>query len=186
MSRPVVLFHSDDWGLAGIRDREGFEDLKAAGLDLGERPYDFYSLETAEDLHALYEVLLRHRDSAGRPPCMVFNFILANVDFPRVIEAGFRRLSMVSLHEGLPGNWRRPGLLEAYEKGIKEGLVYPALHGVTHFCRRAAVQQACRAFAKGHPAVVSIHAVNFHSTLKDYRKFTLQCLDRFLNQLEER
>ena len=137
-SRPLVLFHSDDWGLAGIRDRQGFEELKGAGLDLGERPYDFYSLETAEDLRALYDVLRRHRDSAGRPPCMVFNFVLSNVDFLRVMESGFRRLPMVSLDGGLPGNWRRPGLLAAYEEGIREGFLYPALHGVTHFCQRAA------------------------------------------------
>ncbi len=73
-SRPVVLFHSDDWGLVGIRDQEGFDRLCSRGLDLGNEPYDFYSLETAEDLHRLYEVLRQHRDSVGRPPCFVLQF----------------------------------------------------------------------------------------------------------------
>ena len=47
--RPLVLLQSDDWGRVGLRDQEGLEQLTAAGLALGQRPYDFYSLETAED-----------------------------------------------------------------------------------------------------------------------------------------
>ena len=135
LSRPIVLFHSDDWVRAGIRDQEGFDKLRAGGLALGDRPYDFYSLETAEDLHRLYEVLLRHRDSVGRPPCLVCNFILANVDFPRVIDSGFTKLYLLPLDQGLPGCWQRPGLLETYREGIQKGIIYPALHGLTHFCQ---------------------------------------------------
>lgn len=133
--RPLVIFQSDDWGLVGIRDQEGFNELRTGGLELGNRPYDFYSLETAEDLHHLYEVLLDHRDSVGRPPCLGFNFVVANVDFPRVIDSGFTRLHLLPLDEGFPGRWHRPGLLEAYRQGIQKGFIYPALHGLTHFCQ---------------------------------------------------
>ena len=51
--RPLVLLQSDDWGRVGLRDQEGLEQLRSAGLALGERPYDFYTLETADDLRAL-------------------------------------------------------------------------------------------------------------------------------------
>ncbi|MGB7330838.1 MAG: hypothetical protein WBD25_05605, partial [Terriglobales bacterium] len=71
--RPLVVFQSDDWGRAGVRDRDGWEELRAAGLNLGEKPYDFYSLEKADDLYALGEVLRKHRDSTGRKPSMVMN-----------------------------------------------------------------------------------------------------------------
>ncbi len=137
-SRPLVLLHSDDWGLVGIRDREGFEELKAGGWEIGNRPYDYYSFEKAEDLRLLFQVLLRHHDSVGRHPCLVFNFIVANVDFPRVLDSGFTKLHLISLDQGLPAPWKRPGLLQAYREGIDKGLIYPALHGVTHFCRGTA------------------------------------------------
>src|SRR5579863_10631472 len=75
--RPIVMLQSDDWGRAGLRDRAGLEHLSAAGLVLGERPYDFYTLETAEDLAALRAVLRLHRDSAGRCPSLEMNFIVA-------------------------------------------------------------------------------------------------------------
>jgi hypothetical protein len=140
-SRPLVLFQSDDWGRAGVRDREGWEELLAAGLNMGEKPYDFYSLETAEDLHALLEVLRKHRDSTGRRPSMVMNFIMANVDFDRCFERGQKEIPLRPLTEGLPGKWHRPQLLEAYQQGIRERLFYPALHGLTHFCERAMARE---------------------------------------------
>src|SRR5713226_2373616 len=139
--RPLVLFQSDDWGRAGVRDREGWEELRAAGLNLGEKPYDFYSLETAEDLHALGEVLRKHRDSTGRRPSMVMNFIMANVDFDRCFERGQKGIPLRPLTEGLPKKWHRPQLLEAYQQGIHERMFYPALHGLTHFCERAMARE---------------------------------------------
>jgi len=34
-SRPLVLLQSDDWGRVGVRDREGYEQLRASGIHLG-------------------------------------------------------------------------------------------------------------------------------------------------------
>jgi hypothetical protein len=140
--RPIVILQSDDWGRAGLRDREGLEQLSAAGLVLGERPYDFYTLETAEDLSALSAVLRGHRDSAGRSPCLEMNFVVANLDFEKMAPEKVSKEELQSIHllplaQGLPAGWNRPGLLEAYSEGIREGLFFPALHGTTHFCRAA-------------------------------------------------
>jgi hypothetical protein len=142
--RPLVLFQSDDWGRIGVRDREGWEKLRAAGFNLGEKPYDFYSLETAADLDALAAVLRKHRDPTGRRPAMVMNFIMANVDFDRCLESGREKISLLPLTEGLPGAWHRPQLLEAYQAGIRERLFFPALHGLTHFCERAVARELDR------------------------------------------
>jgi|HubBroStandDraft_1064217.scaffolds.fasta_scaffold00112_12 hypothetical protein len=135
--RPLVLIQSDDWGRVGVRDKEGWEELRAAGVSLGERPSDFYSLETADDVAAIIEVLRRHRDSTGRAACLVANFICANVDFRRTEESGFRKLTLLPIGNGLPESWKRPGLVEAYHAAISERVMLPALHGMTHFCRPA-------------------------------------------------
>ena len=131
--RPLIVFQSDDWGRAGVRDREGWEELRAVGLNLGEKPYDFYSLETADDLHAIEDVLSKHRDSTGRRPSLVMNFIMANVDFDRFVP-GQKEIPLCPLTAGLPRAWRRPQLLDAYREGVRERVFYPALHGLTHFC----------------------------------------------------
>ncbi|MFZ3263880.1 MAG: hypothetical protein WA172_07760 [Terriglobales bacterium] len=132
--RPLLLFQSDDWGRVGVRDREGWEQMRATGIHLGEAPYDFYCLETGEDLQAMRAVLGKHRDSSGRHPSMGMNFIMANVDFDRCLASSGKEISLVPLTEGLPCQWQRHGLFEAYRQGIQDGAFYAALHGLTHFC----------------------------------------------------
>jgi hypothetical protein len=139
--RPLVLLQSDDWGRVGVRDREGWEELQALGVNLGERSYDFYSLETADDVAAVVSLLERHRDSNGRAACLGMNFIVANVDFAKVCANNFRAIHLRALADGLPDGWNRPGLFEAYRDGISAGVLSPALHGTTHFCRPAVERQ---------------------------------------------
>ncbi len=136
-SRPLVVLQSDDWGRVGVRDKEGYERLRASGLRLGEHPYDLYTLETATDVASLCSLLGKHRDSRDRPPCLVMNFCLANLDFQKMRQQGFTRLELIPLSKGLPGNWTRPGLIESYRAGIQQGVLYPAAHGLTHFCALA-------------------------------------------------
>ena len=138
-----MLLQSNDWGRVGVRDREGYELLRSKGIRLGQRPYDFYALETAEDVLAIQSLLKRHRDSTGRSACLGMNFLMANPDFSRMARAGYEKLIHRSLNDGLPGNWKRPGLFDAYRQGIAEGLFYPALHGRSHFCV-SAVEYALR------------------------------------------
>ncbi len=135
--RPLVLLQSDDWGRVGLRDQPGLEQLRAAGLELGERPSDFYTLETAEDVTSLAATLKRHRDSCGRHPCIEMNFILANLDFAKMSADGFRQIHLLPLAEGLPLGWTRAGRMESLREGIADGVFYPALHGTTHFSRSA-------------------------------------------------
>jgi hypothetical protein len=135
--RPLVVLQSDDWGRVGVRDQEGYEKLRDLVANLGERSYDFYSLETAEDVAAIVSLLQRHRDSSGRPACLGMNFIVANVDFAKVTANNFRQIYLRALTEGLPDGCQRPGLFEAYRAGISAGVLSPALHGTTHFCRAA-------------------------------------------------
>ena len=136
-SRPLLLFQSDDWGRVGLRDRDGLEQLRAAGLKLGERPYDFYTLETAEDLSVLMSTLKRHLDSKGRHPCMEMNFVLSNLDFARIEAESWKSIHLQQLADGLPKGWDRPGLVEAYRAGISDGVFHSALHGTSHFCIQA-------------------------------------------------
>jgi hypothetical protein len=140
--RPLVLLQSDDWGRVGLRDREGLEQLQSSGMTLGERPYDFYTLETADDLESLSAALKRHRDSGGRHPCVGMNFILANLDFGKMKSDDFREIHLLPLAAGLPFGWVRPRLMDGYRAGVADGVFYPALHGTTHFCRAAVARNA--------------------------------------------
>lgn len=142
--RPLILLQSDDWGRVGLCDQEGLQQLRLAGLVLGENPYDLYTLETAEDVGALRALLKRHHDSNGRSPIMGMNFIVANLDFAKVRADDFRQIHLLPLAEGPPQPWNRPGLLESYRQGIADGVFAPALHGRTHFCSSAMQRELAR------------------------------------------
>lgn len=136
-NRPLLLLQSDDWGRVGLRDHEVLERLRAAGLSLGQRPYDLYSLESADDVAGLARTLKGHRDRSGRVACMTMNFLMANLDFAKMAAQEFRKVHLYPLCEGLLDDWHRPRLFEAYRDGVEAGIFYPALHGETHFCRPA-------------------------------------------------
>jgi hypothetical protein len=55
-----------------------------------------------------------------------------------MVARDFQNIEVLPLHRGLPGDWKRDGLLEAYRQGISQGVFFPALHGLTHFCQHAA------------------------------------------------
>jgi hypothetical protein len=46
------------------------------------------------------------------------------------------------------------------------------------------MQLAERCFERGIPAIISMHSINFHSSLKDFRGPALRVLDEFLGALE--
>jgi hypothetical protein len=48
------------------------------------------------------------------------------------------------------------------------------------------MQLAERCFERGIPAIISVHSINFHSSLKDFRGPTLRALDELLSALEAR
>jgi hypothetical protein len=48
------------------------------------------------------------------------------------------------------------------------------------------VEKVAGCFARGLPAIVSVHSINFHSAIKDFRSDTLRLLDQFLSVLEEK
>jgi hypothetical protein len=48
------------------------------------------------------------------------------------------------------------------------------------------LQVAGNCFARGLPVIISVHAINFHSTLKDFRSSSLAALDSLLSALESK
>jgi hypothetical protein len=65
------------------------------------------------------------------------NFVMANLDFEKMSSDEFRTLHLLPLTKGLPLNWKRSGLFEAYRAGIADAVFFPSLHGLTHFCQIA-------------------------------------------------
>lgn len=69
------------------------------------------------------------------------------------------------------------GLLHVYRNIDFE----PALR---HLSTEKYLELAAACFARGLPLIISIHSINFHSTLKDFRAGTIAALDQLLSALQ--
>jgi hypothetical protein len=79
-----------------------------------------------------------------------------------------------------PPHFDRNGILHVYrsmdfEPGINE-----------RFSLSDCLRRSEECFSRGLPAIISVHSINFHSTLKDFRSRTLARLDEFLGALKAR
>ena len=65
--RPIVVIESDDWGRVGLPSLASMEQLQAAGVPIGASPWDFYGLESEDDVIRLGDLLSQFRDGDGKP-----------------------------------------------------------------------------------------------------------------------
>jgi hypothetical protein len=54
------------------------------------------------------------------------------------------------------------------------------------FSLDACIKKAELSLARGIPAIISVHSINFHSALKNFRSRTVKLLDEFLSALESK
>jgi hypothetical protein len=131
--RPIVLIQSDDWGRVGIPEVRSLEALQRAGFPVGKSPWDYYGLESDDDLSCLGNTLSRHKDVEGNPACVTANIIMANADLTQMKAEEFSHFRYVSIDKGFPEPWESFNVLASYKRLTSMGVFYPALHGFTHF-----------------------------------------------------
>ena len=134
--RKLVAFAVDDYANVRVDSRDALERLSGAGLDLSS-PFDHLdTVETRQDLDALFEVLDSVRDSQSRPAIFTAYAMSANPDFGRILENGekyyyetvsetFSRLSseQAAAYDGAWALW---------QEGMAKGLIKPQFHGREH------------------------------------------------------
>lgn len=132
-NRKIVVFESDDWGAIRVPSRQVWEQLLSEGYVMDKRPYERYdTLETNEDVEALFDVLRRYEDSKGEHPIITLNYLSQNPNFEKISENRFSEYvgeSIVDTYKTYPSSDRVIGLIK---QGIREGLVMPQCHGREH------------------------------------------------------
>ena len=119
-AEPVVIFESDDWGLARRPCSEFLRTYGEPGSWAEEQ------METPEDLAKLYEVLDSHHDAVGRPACFTANFIVGNPDFEAISRDRFTNYYDIPIGQDKE-------LKEEWLEGMERRVLYPQYHGRTHF-----------------------------------------------------
>lgn len=189
--RPIVLIQSDDWGRVGMPDIELLSQIRAQGRSVGQTPWDYYGAETEGDLTNLGETLGAIRDCDGRPACMTANIIMANADLQRMCTEGFTEFRAIPILEGFPSPWPRWDVVAMYRNLIAQGVIYPALHGYTHFSPPVflAGYRDSGDFGQRTRCLVELN-IPYLASLTPEHNFALVsrngCQEEFLPELEQR
>jgi hypothetical protein len=130
--RKIIVIESDDWGSNRMPSKEVFETLKAKGLTHDGSRYDKYdTLANENDLLALFDVLHSVRDKYGNPAKITPISVVANPDFKKIEESGFKEYHYELFTETL----RRRGetrVTDLWKQGINKGYFVPEFHGREH------------------------------------------------------
>jgi hypothetical protein len=133
LKNKYIVFESDDWGSERIPSRESLDHLTSCGIDVYRNPFNYLdSLETGNDLSALFEVLIRFKDRQGNHPVITANSVTANPDFERIKASGFKEYHYIS---SIKTYSIKKGCEHTYsliKEGIAAGIYHPQLHGREH------------------------------------------------------
>lgn len=131
---PAVVFQSDDWGFcAWLPDSTALAEL-GPRIDRWISDYPAFkgsTLESADDVDRLAEVLGSVRAGDGRPALLQAGYVLTSPDFDAIIRSGYAEYSERLLSDDIPG-WERPGMLEAVHRAREAGVWVPEFHGIAH------------------------------------------------------
>lgn len=134
INRHFVVFESDDWGSIRMSKKKAWDELLRQGYAVDKRPYErFDTLESAEDLEALFNVLCKYKDCKGNHPVITANMLLANPDFEKIEKSGFQGYFFEPIANTYGRYFGDAKALELMRQGLDEGVFMPQCHGREHF-----------------------------------------------------
>ena len=132
-NRKIVVIESDDWGSIRMPSKKVFNTLKNNGIPVEKSPYcKFDSLESNEDLEALFEVLTSFKDINGSHPIITANTVVANPDFEKIEESSYKKYFYEPFTETLKRYPNHNKVLNLYQEGIANNVFFPQFHGREH------------------------------------------------------
>lgn len=135
--RKIVVLSIDDYGNVRLDSKKARENLNKAGLKVLSRFDAYDTLETKEDLEALYDVLDSVKDKNGKSAIFTPYALPCNINFAAMATEENERY----IYELLPETYSKlsakdptayAGAWEMWKEGIAKGLMKPQFHGREH------------------------------------------------------
>ena len=129
--RKIVIIESDDWGSIRVPQDVEYVDYQKDVLK-GDVFDQIDSLATPEDLSLLFDVLYKFKDSKGRHPIVTADTVVANPDFKKIYDSGFREYFYEPFTTTLQKYRGCENSFVLWREGINHGIFYPQFHGREH------------------------------------------------------
>ena len=131
--RKIIVFESDDWGSIRTPNADVLRVLAKANTALeNDAMSRFDSLESNDDLIALFEVLNSVKDKNGKPAVITANTIVANPAFDTIGAGNYQQYFYEIFTETLKRYPGREHVKELIMQGIGAGVYKPQFHGREH------------------------------------------------------
>lgn len=131
--RKILVIESDDWGSVRMPSKQAFENLLKAGIKVDQCGYNtFDSLESVQDLDAIFNQLHKIKDKNGNSPIITANTIVANPDYEKIREGNFENYYFETFDQSYKRHQGANHTLDVIKQGIREKLYFPQLHGREH------------------------------------------------------
>lgn len=132
-NRKLIIIESDDWGSIRMPSKGAYSAMLKEGVRVNECPYCSYdSLESEEDLQALFDVLTSVKDSKGNHAVITANAIMANPDFEKIEQSGFKEYHYELFTETYKRYPQHKNSFNLLKEGIQTKIFIPQLHGREH------------------------------------------------------
>lgn len=130
--RKLIVFESDDWGSIRMPNKKVRDILAKKIPQILNDPYSYYdTLESYDDISALTEVLIKHKNTKGQKPILTVNTILTNPAFQKIKEDNFSNYYYETFEKTIL-RYYGEGTLKNWFNAVEEKLFYPQLHGREH------------------------------------------------------
>ncbi len=135
-SRKLIIIESDDWGAIRMSSRDAYDRLFSKGIKPSDQDEERYlrndSLASESDLANLFDVLHSVKDSTGRPAVFTAVAVVANPDFNKIREAGYKSYFYEPFNVSLQRYPNHTNSFERWKQGIREKIFVPQFHGREH------------------------------------------------------
>lgn len=132
-NRKIVVFESDDWGSIRMPSKKVYDQLLNRGIRVDKCEFSKYdSLESEDDLNYLFDILLKYKDKNGKNPVITANTVMANPDFIKIKESGFKNYYYELFTDTLRKYPNHQNAFNLWKVGIEKKIFHPQLHGREH------------------------------------------------------
>lgn len=131
--RKIVVIESDDWGSIRVSSAKDYVELNRLGAQLDKDPFTKNdTLESEEDLVALFAMLKKHRDVNGRHPIITPYYAMRNADFQKIKESDYSSFADERFDVTMKKYNPEGNELDIVKQAIQDGIFAPQLHCLEH------------------------------------------------------
>lgn len=132
-NQKYLIIESDDWGTIRMPSIEVYNELIKNHIPVDRFSFDKHdSLESKEDLEALFKTLTSVEDCKGNPAVLTAYHVMANPNFEAIEKNGRKEYVYETILETYKRNTHTQDSFKMIQKGMEMGIYIPQFHGREH------------------------------------------------------